>query len=261
MNETPDYINFDRAADRYEDTRYIPPSVLERAAQLIVTDGGYSPGAPFLDAGTGIGRFARYLIAAGLQVTGVDISLEMLARAQSLPDPRFLVRADLRYLPFHDSAFEGALLVHILHLIRDWKPVVREIQRVVKEGCPVYVGGETGKRFASREIYFQVAAERGLSRSHIGAPNIEAILEYMAALGAEVNQVDARKLQWTGRTGIGEMLDTLRGNPFSHMWHISPQDYADLMEETEKRVGAAYPDLNSVEETAAGMSIWRVVWS
>jgi SAM-dependent methyltransferase len=261
MNQTPDYINFDRAAPHYEDTRYIPPFVLQRAAKLIVTDGGYAPGAPFLDAGTGIGRFARYLFAEGLQVTGVDISEEMLVRAQAGPAARFLVRADLRYLPFHDDAFEGALIVHILHLIRDWKQVVREIKRVIKCGCAVYVGGETGKRFASREIYFEVAAERGLSRSHIGAPNIEAILEYMAALGAEVNQVDGRELQWTGRTSIGGMLDTLRENPFSHLWHVTPEDYGELMAESERRTRAAYPDLNFVEEVAAGLSLWRVVWS
>jgi 2-polyprenyl-3-methyl-5-hydroxy-6-metoxy-1,4-benzoquinol methylase len=43
-------------------------------------------GGPVLDVGCGTGRLTRAFAAAGLDVTGLDLSPQMLARARSLSD-------------------------------------------------------------------------------------------------------------------------------------------------------------------------------
>ncbi len=265
--DTEPYLNFDRVADCYESTRYIPPAVLKQTAERIAADCLIAPGGHFLDAGVGTGRFARHLASAGVSVVGVDVSSEMLARARagiSLPAAPQLARADLRALPFRDAVFDGALIVHVLHLVSDWKRVAREMRRVLKAGSPLYIGSETGKRFLSRGLYFQVAGEWQLMRPNTGAPSLDAILEYLAGLGAEVIQIDQRQLAWTAQARVGEMLDSLRTNPFSHMWHIPPDTHAKLIAEVERRARTAFPShdyLDYVEEVAAGLSLWRVTWS
>jgi ubiquinone/menaquinone biosynthesis C-methylase UbiE len=254
------YLSFDRVADIYDATRHIPPECLRETARVIIADGGLPPGARFLDAGVGTGRFARHLLAEGLAVVGVDIATGMMRRAFAAAPELMLVKADLRRLPFAQGVFSGALIVHILHLIGDWQRAVEEIRRVLRPGAPLYAGCEGGKHFLSRAAYFQLAAERSLLRPHLGAASFDAVLEHLADTGAELLRVDGGRIQWTAKARVGEMLDVLRRNPYSSCWHIPAGDHADLMSETERRVREAFPSFDAIEETPAYFALWRTTW-
>jgi ubiquinone/menaquinone biosynthesis C-methylase UbiE len=258
--DSADFLSFDRVAGCYDATRYIPPAVLRRTASLIVEDGGLTRDSLVLDAGIGTGRFARYMQDAGPRVVGADVSARMLGKAASLPRPPLLVRADLRALPFRSKSFDAALMVHVLHLVSEWKAVVAEVRRVLRPGAPLYLGSEIGKHFVSRSLYFQVAAEWKLTRPNLGAASFDAILVHMAATGAEVQRIDRDRLTWSAQVHVGEMLDTLKMNPFSHMWHIQPEVHRLLVAEAERRTREVFPTLDRVEEAAAALMLWRVVW-
>jgi ubiquinone/menaquinone biosynthesis C-methylase UbiE len=260
VTDTINYLSFDRVAGCYDATRYIPPLILRRAAHLMARDGAFSADSTILDAGVGTGRFSRYVQEAGPSVVGVDISAQMLARAASLPQPPLLVRSDLRALPFRSNAFDAALIVHVLHLISDWQAVMAEVRRVLRPGAPLYLGSETGKHFVSRSLYFQVAAEWKLTRPNLGAAAFGTILEHATATGAVVTQVDDGELVWTAQVRVGEMLDALKSNPFSHLWHIQPEVHRLMVAEAERRVREVFPVLDHVEEAAASVMLWRVVW-
>jgi SAM-dependent methyltransferase len=64
-----------------------------------------------LDLCCGFGRHALALLEAGLDVAGVDLSLDLLRGAAELPGGSALrerlVRADARSVPFVDGAFDG----------------------------------------------------------------------------------------------------------------------------------------------------------
>lgn len=255
-----DYVSFDRVAGCYDATRYIPPAVLRRTALQIVEDAGLTPHSTFLDAGVGTGRFARYTVEAGPRVVGVDVSAGMLAKAASLPHPPLLVRADLRALPFRSAVFDAALIVHVLHLVSEWEQVLDEVRRALRPGAPLYLGSETGKRFVSRSLYFQVAAEWKLTRPNLGADSLEAILDRAAATGAEVARIDADRLSWRAEIHVGQMLDALKTNPYSHLWHIQPELHRLLVAEAERRTRDVFPTLDHVEQAAASLMLWRVTW-
>lgn len=107
-------------------------------------------GGHILDAGCGTGRFVRYFIESGYEVTGIDYSKAMLAIAiKENPGSRFHVM-DLRNLDFDSEMFHGvwnvATLVHLDE--SEALTVIKETNRVLKEGGTFFLATRT------RESYF-----------------------------------------------------------------------------------------------------------
>ncbi len=148
---------FDRVAPHYDETR-LPPSEGELRAVIE----GLGGARDVLDAGVGTGRFARPLLEAGFQVCGVDLSRGMLARARAKGLPR-LVRGTLLRLPFRDRAFDAALVVHVLQLVPDPFPVLRELSRVSRGLVLAYLPGPHGggRLGPVRRRYREIAGELG----------------------------------------------------------------------------------------------------
>jgi demethylmenaquinone methyltransferase / 2-methoxy-6-polyprenyl-1,4-benzoquinol methylase len=90
-----------------------------------------------LDLATGTGDIAFALTARGVDVVGLDVTLEMieLARAKSLGEsgPRFLV-GDMLALPFGPSSFDLVTTGYGLRNVPDLTGAVEEIRRVLKPG-------------------------------------------------------------------------------------------------------------------------------
>jgi len=100
-----------------------------------------------LDLGCGPGRDAKSFREMGCEVTGVDLSSELLDIAQSLvPRARF-VRMDMRRLGFAAGSFHGAWVcasfLHIPH--REALATMREIHRVLSPGGFLYLSVKEGE--------------------------------------------------------------------------------------------------------------------
>ena len=127
-------LTFDRAASYYDRTRALPREVSDALTDALIEFGQLQPGRRCLEVGAGTGRIALPLVARGADLVGVDLSFAMLARlAGKWPYAR-LVQADAACLPFLDRSFDVALMVHVLHVIADWKGALVEVQRVVRPG-------------------------------------------------------------------------------------------------------------------------------
>jgi len=100
-----------------------------------------------LDLGCGPGRDAKSFREMGCEVTGVDLSSELLDIAQSLvPRARF-VQMDIRRLGFAAGSFHGAWacasFLHIPH--REALATMREIHRVLSPGGFLYLSVKEGE--------------------------------------------------------------------------------------------------------------------
>ncbi|MCP2044172.1 bifunctional 2-polyprenyl-6-hydroxyphenol methylase/3-demethylubiquinol 3-O-methyltransferase UbiG [Pontibacter sp. HSC-36F09] len=106
--------------------------------------GRIQKGMQLLDAGCGAGRNIAYLMQAGVQVYGADISAEAIEKvrklatemAPTLPSKNFVV-ADLDELPFADEKFDVVLCSAVLHFARSeehFKGIVQELWRTIKPG-------------------------------------------------------------------------------------------------------------------------------
>ena len=96
-------------------------------------------GADVLDVACGTGRLTRVLAADAAAVWGIDLSLEMLRRAQrdAARDGRdnvVVARMNAEDLCFEDGAFEGVACGWALHLFADIPTTVAEIHRVLAPG-------------------------------------------------------------------------------------------------------------------------------
>jgi len=87
-----------------------------------------------------------------------------------------LVRADAHYLPFRDRVFDGAIMVHVLHLVRDWVRVVGEVGRVT--GRVIVAEVENGEGFSPRSRYLELRKEMGypLDRFNDGEAGLRRVV-------------------------------------------------------------------------------------
>ena len=95
-----------------------------------------------LDLGCGTGELARTLAAAGLRVTGCDISRQMLARAARAYDAgdrdrcAWWVRLapGWRSLPFRSAVFDVVVAASVLEYVAEPAAMLRECARVLRPG-------------------------------------------------------------------------------------------------------------------------------
>lgn len=134
-------VSFDPAADVYDVTRALPPAIVARQTQAILTELAAAGADRLLEVGIGTGRISRPLMERGVRVAGVDIAPRMLARLREQltsghPAPDLLL-GDATRLPFRDASLQALLIVHVLHLVSDWRQALSEIRRVLTPGSIV----------------------------------------------------------------------------------------------------------------------------
>jgi len=101
-------------------------------------------GGSVLEVGVGTG-LALPLYGDGVEVTGIDYSPEMLAKAQErvaeekLERVKDLRQMDARELDFPDASFDNVCAMHVLSVVPEPERVMREIARVVKPGGKVLI--------------------------------------------------------------------------------------------------------------------------
>ena len=97
-----------------------------------------------LDVGIGTGLSLDYL-AASLSITGIDLSADMLEKAEkrrrkrSLTNVKELRVMDASKLEFEDNYFDGVLATYVLSVVDNPAQVMLEMCRVCNPGGMVYV--------------------------------------------------------------------------------------------------------------------------
>ncbi len=136
-----------------------------------------------IDAGIGTGRFALPLFQRGYSIVGVDLSRKMMsiARKKGLVD---LFLADIQgSIPFKENAFDSALVVHVLHLVDDWRSVLHEAARVSKMFVVTVFNETEGidpvDRYVAlrREFLFPLGHDRNEWRSALKLASVKQVYE------------------------------------------------------------------------------------
>lgn len=103
------------------------------------------PGSRVLDIGCGLGGASRFLAERGFEVTGIDLTAEYIAVAQSLAERTGLSdRLAYRHgsaldLPFPPASFDAAIMLHVGMNIADKRALFAGIRRVLKDGAALAV--------------------------------------------------------------------------------------------------------------------------
>jgi SAM-dependent methyltransferase len=131
----PTIARYDGFVDWYEDFR---PGLSEGEIDVLERYLGTGDGT-CLDLGCGTGVAIPALRRLGWRVVGVDVSEEMLGRADG--HDAELVHAPADDLPFADASFDAVVSLWTHTDVDDFTAVVREAARVLRgDGPLVYVG-------------------------------------------------------------------------------------------------------------------------
>lgn len=120
--------------------KYAPHGRLAGRLNRLADAAGYHvrTGSRVLDLGCGTGELARHLAAAGLRVTGCDISPRMLgcaAAADAVSAVRWTpLQPAWRSLPFESESFGAVVAASVLEYVDSPTTVLAECARVLRPG-------------------------------------------------------------------------------------------------------------------------------
>lgn len=251
-NSGLDYRFDQRVVQQYDALRGHPPEVADQIGQAIA--GQIGTGSRILELGVGTGRIALPVAAAGCEVVGVDLSSHMLTalmhrlREQHISSIH-LAQANITALPFRQSVFDGALAVHVLHLVADWKSVLTAVSRTLRPGGTLVLGRDwiDPESFAGkiRNHFRRTVIEVGTDMLPPGATAAAppsggaAIVQHLMALGARpLGREEVTAAEWRTELSPQQVLDGIRSRDDAESW-VLPDD---VLTETMRRLDAFAAD-------------------
>lgn len=256
-----DYRFDTRVAVQYDALRGHPPEVSGDIGQAIA--GQMGPQARVLELGVGTGRIALPVAAAGCEVHGIDLSAHMLAalarriREQGL-DQIHLAQGDITALPFRDRVFDGAIAVHVLHLVADWAGVLAQVARLVRPGGTLVLGRDwiDPDSFAGmiRNHFRRTVVEVGTDMLPPGATAAAppsggaAIVETLVELGAKpVGNGEIIAAEWRTELSPRQVLDGIRSRDDAESWVLPDDVLTETMRRLDAFATARWPDLDAAQ--------------
>ena len=242
--------SFDRVAEVYDATRTAPAHVAAAVTDALLRVLRATADAPrLLEVGIGTGRIAVPLAAAGVRVTGIDISAKMLEVLRSKRGDIQVVFAEAAQLPFRAASFDAALFVHILHLVPDIEATLRASIRVVsKGGVLIHAFDESDEGSlhveAGRLLWDVVEAlthaKRPADVHGEAAATFERVLREHGAT-VEEHVVMRYQAPFVAR----KALEHLRRREFSSHWGIPDAAFEDVVERLERHYEQRWGDLDA----------------
>ncbi len=237
--------SFDRAADIYDQTRFLLEPIATHGIQAILDLIGFK--ARVLDVGTGTGRISVPLLERGVDLIGCDLSDKMLTRLQEkLPSAR-IAHADASRLPFPSAHFDFVMSVHVLHLIPPWREALREFRRVLKpEGT--YFNVKTWEavgisiRGEMREFWRSWLKAHGVNAYLTGVQRNAESLPELQFLGAQLTEVEVIRYPLTFT--LHEELERFASRVYSDAWDVPDAIFETSMQELRTWVKHEYGDLD-----------------
>ena len=132
---------YDGEANRYFGERYAAEtceSYAYNSRKALVSEMLEGLQGSILDVGCGPAIYTNNLLDRGLTVTAVDLSPEMLAKAQELTGKRVSevtwANCELEHLIFSNGAFDTVMAIGVIAYAEDTSVALRELNRVIKTG-------------------------------------------------------------------------------------------------------------------------------
>ncbi|MDX1994437.1 MAG: class I SAM-dependent methyltransferase [bacterium] len=255
---TRESVNFDRAADFYDQTRGFPPEQEAAIGQFIAAEAELNSSSRVLEIGVGTGRIALPVAPQVQRYVGIDLSTEMMGRLRTKQTTERvdLAQADATQLPFADNTFDDVIVVHVFHLVSDVQAVLRELARVVRPGGKLvhcWNRGDDGPTFEIREAWKQVVPNA--PRSRMDWSNMDEVIQ-----GAGWRLIgDTRAYHYPVTVVPQNILRNFEARAWSATWELSEEDHARGVEAVREALLERFPEpSNPVNiETAFNLNLYH----
>ncbi len=142
-------------------------------------------GDRLLDVGCGTGFVINLAKDLFGEIHGVDITQAMLDQVDLSSGNITLHNTVAEHLPFADDSFDVVTAYSFLHHLEDYRPVLAEMQRVLKPGGLVYIDQEPNRQFWQAIASLEHSEPANLS--DILRKEIDSVLHIDARMEAELN--------------------------------------------------------------------------
>ncbi|MFK7828261.1 MAG: class I SAM-dependent methyltransferase [Congregibacter sp.] len=248
MTEKLDFRFDERVSQRYDALRGHPALVsLDIGAHLAHTAGEK---ATILELGVGTGRMAKPLAAAGCEVVGVDLSLDMLTAIRADGGKGlYPVLGDIQKLPFSPGCFDAALCVHVLHLIPDWQGVLQSMLHLVRPAGALMLGRDwvdPGSCAGELRMQFRQAVVdlSDTVRSPITARDIVQELLTLGAIAINEGQ-EQIAAEWQTELTPRQILDGIRSKDDQESWVLPDDLLGKVMQHLDSYAAERWPDIDA----------------
>jgi SAM-dependent methyltransferase len=251
-------VAFDRAAEYYDATRAASPEAMVKIVAILSAE--LEGRGPCLEIGVGTGRIGLPLYRAGVEMTGLDLSMPMMRKlVDKAEGDRFpLVQGDATRLPFRDDVFGAALIVHVLHLIPKWRNALEELVRVVRSGGAILSSiGDDKEREPSmwEEMQNRFRELSGAPPRFPGFRRTAEIDDAMTAAGATRRELEpVPEIKPHNAREIAELMES---GVFSFTWDLDPSARVSAAEKLRDWAKERYGSLDAIQEDRFEIP-WRV---
>ncbi len=188
----------------------------------------YKKGGKALDVGCGAGVSTIILANLGFDAIGIDISPNLISEAEKLSkDPNIswltpsgkaegfskFVVGDVSKMDFDDESIDVCFLAGLLHHFPDYKPVLREICRVLKKGGIMIACEPNLSNLPYRLSFYLVNKKEGVTPNEfplIPPETQENIKKYFKDVKiSQFRENDVpflRQMGWVGHSFLGKVI-------------------------------------------------------
>jgi ubiquinone/menaquinone biosynthesis C-methylase UbiE len=194
-----------------------------------------------VDFGVGTGRFAAPLAQLGVDVVGLDVSLPMMSQARD-KGVAGLVLATAESTPFRAQSFDYAMVVHFMHLLKDWRATVKEISRVSRKGLIAVVNDPEGSR--PRDLYIRLRESRGFPMAGLKMGERDMVSMVRPSLMRRLSE-------YREEFDPAQLMDEYAAKLHSITWEVPDDVNRQIVGEMRSRLG---------EKRELERSVTLVVW-
>ncbi len=255
-------IDYGHVAEDYEASRGLSAQFMKELMEDFINTCKLDPHTLVLDLGCGTGRLLRELADQKIPVIGIDISKGMLEKAclnqQSWKYYRSnLMAGDANALPFHRGLFSCIILIHLLHLLSDWKEVLSEAMRVLRPDGTLVMGIIPAPAHVSTlmRFYTRRREELGYVYDHPG-PHFTEVFDALKVEGAKVEIHD---IYADMKISLRRTLSYIDRRVFSSMWKNLPDViHRQLMQEVRSFATSQFMSLDDEEHMRIKAELYYV---
>lgn len=239
-------INFDRAADFYDESRGFPAGVADPVVAQLADYAGLSKDSRVLEIGVGTGRVALPLAAHVHSVVGVDISQKMMQKLRDKQSTEAVevVQGTALQLPFATDSFDAIVVVHVFHLIDEMDIALAEAARVLKPDGVLVLGNSASP---DRNQLWNVWADIDPTPHRAGPSrmrrhdNLIAMTTAQGWIPFDEPSIHSYSFSMSPRL----FYDRIAGRYYSRLWSMSDAELQPLLVAFQQKLQATYDDLDS----------------